>query len=150
MTHIPVSPFFPSLHNFSPPSLFLSFFFFFFLSFPFFFIKPPCAICSRLRRHEKQQPAVTLRYYVAVQTAQWQTSACHPALSPQSPPRVTCRANARGWEAAFLRSHTNEHDSLVRTPLVYTTAIWKIICHAGGDAGICGAADSPGVARTPL
>lgn len=81
---------------------------------------------------------VTLRYYVAVQTAQWQTSVRYPALSPQSPPRVTCRANTRGWGATFLRSHTNEHDSLTRIPLMCTTAIWKIICHAGGDGGARG------------
>lgn len=148
MTHIPVSPFFPPLHNFSPPPLFLSFFFLF-LSF-FFFIKPPCAICSRLRRHEKQQPAVTLRYYVAVQTAQWQTSACYPALSLCNHPRALPAALTRGGEGLcfYARTQTSTIRSYARRLCVPRQYGRSYVMP--GVTGVCGAADSPGVARTPL
>lgn len=58
----------------------------------------------------------------------------------RSPPRALstitpARYLPRGVKGCVFALAHNEHDSLVRTPLLCTTAIWKIICHTGGDGG---------------
>lgn len=126
------------------------------LSLPLFFIKPPCAICSRLRRHEKRQPVVTLRYYVAARKPRGdkRSPLVRLSLSPFARVRYLSRVRARAGvrEGAFLLSQTRTR---TRYLLVYARRLYVPRQYGRSYVmrewrGARRTALDEGVARTPL
>jgi len=144
-----VSPFFPPLHNRFPPPIPLALSFLLLLRplptpplplFSFFlFIKPPRAICSRLRGATTRcNPEILCnRANRAVTNVRPPLPRSHPEPTPSllAPVHYLPRECAGMRRFAFLLLAHSQGDSLVRASPVYTAPIWKIICHAGEERG---------------